>query len=89
MTRLQSERYHNDCMQHTFHSGRASVGVWGAISHNLKSVLVFLKPTGKKGIACNDYLEQVLKPVVGPAFQGQKGYKKGDAGDLDVEDVAP
>ena len=86
MTRLQSERYHDDCIQHTFHSGRASVGVWSAMIYNWKSELVFLKPTGKKGITCNDYLEQVLKPVVGPAFQGQKGYKKGDAGGLYVED---
>ena len=89
MTRLQSERYHDDCIQHTFHSGRASVGVWRAMIYNWKSELVFLKPTGKKGITCNDYLEQVLKPVVGPAFQGQKGYKKGDAGGLYVEDGAP
>jgi len=79
-TRMHSERYHDDCIQHTFPSSQASVGVWGAISYNMKSELVFLNPAGKKGITCNDYLEQVLKPVVGPAFQGQKGYKKGDPG---------
>ena len=65
------------------------MGVWGAISYNWKSELVFLKTTGKKGITCNDYLEQVLKPVVGPASQGQKGYTKGAAGGQYVEDGAP
>jgi len=63
--------------------------VWGAISYYWNSELVFLKPAGKKGITCHDYLEQVLKPVVGPGFQGQKGYKKGDAGSLYVEDGPP
>jgi len=52
------------------------VGVWSAISYDWKSELVFLKRAGKKGITCNNYLEQALKPVVGPAFQGQKGIRR-------------
>jgi hypothetical protein len=46
VTRLPSERYHDHCLQHTFHSGRGSVMVWGAISHNWKSPLIFLEGTG-------------------------------------------
>jgi len=91
VTRLHHQRYRHNCIQYTFHSSRASVGVWGAISYNWKSELrfKFLKPEGKKGITSDNYIEQVLKPVVGAAFQGQEGYKKGDPEGLYVEDGEP
>ncbi|PWW73240.1 hypothetical protein C7212DRAFT_39087, partial [Tuber magnatum] len=37
VTRLPHKHYHDHCLQHTFHSGRSSVHLWGAISHNWKS----------------------------------------------------
>jgi transposase len=89
VTRLSTERDHNDCIQHTFNSGRASVPVWGAISYNWKSELVFLKPTGKRGITASDYQHQVLEPIVGPAFNNYlTGYSPSSEG-LFVEDQAP
>jgi len=68
VTRLSSERYHKDCIQHTFNSGRASVPICGAISHKGKSSLVFLKPTGEHGITADNYHHQVLVPIVSAAF---------------------
>jgi hypothetical protein len=41
VTRLRHERYHDHCIDHDFQSGRASVMVWGAISYNWKSPLIF------------------------------------------------
>jgi transposase len=96
VTRLPTERYHDHCMQHDFHSGRGSVMVWGAISYNWKSPLIFLEGTGKKGVRAQDYLEQVLEPVVAPAFAGLLGYQGAEAKSLEggqhaqyVEDHAP
>lgn len=48
--------------------------VWDAISQNWKSPLVFLRGTGKKGVTAKDYQEQVLEPVVSPAFLGLYDY---------------
>ncbi|RPA79951.1 hypothetical protein BJ508DRAFT_200637, partial [Ascobolus immersus RN42] len=42
VTRKPNEKYHKDCIQKTFRSGRTSVMVWGAISYNWKSELVIL-----------------------------------------------
>jgi transposase len=88
VTRLPTERYHNHCLQHSFHSGRGSLIVWGAISHNWKSPLAFLKGTGKKGVTSNDYVVQVLGPIVSSAFHGLLGYDDSTGG-LFVEDQAP
>ena len=74
VTHLPHERYHDNCLQHTFHSGRGSVHVWGAISQDWKSPLIFLCDTGKKGVTAKDYQEQVLEPVVSPAFLGLYDY---------------
>ena len=63
--------------------------VWGAISYNWKSPLVFLEGTGKKGVGGQDYYDQVLEPVVGPAFNGLLGYSGYEKGGLYVEDHAP
>jgi hypothetical protein len=62
--------------------------VWGAISHNWKSPLVILEGTGARGVVTADYLEQVLEPVVAPAFYGLLGYD-GSGEAQYVEDQAP
>jgi hypothetical protein len=49
--------------------------VWGAISYNWKSPLIFLDSRGKRGVQVSDYLEQALEPVVALAFQGLFGYE--------------
>lgn len=88
VTRLTGERYHDHCLQHIFHSGRGSVMVWGAISHNWKSPLGFLKGSGRKRVTAKDYMEQVLEPVVAPPFSGLLRYDESSGG-LYVEDQAP
>ena len=60
--------------------------VWGAISYDWKSPLVFLEGTGKKGVQALDYYNQVLVPVVGPAFNGLLDYEGMEEGGLYVED---
>jgi hypothetical protein len=49
--------------------------VWGAISYNWKSPLIFLDGTGKRGVQVSDYLDQVLGPMVAPAFRGFWGMR--------------
>jgi len=89
VTRLSSERYHKDCIQHTFNSGHASVPILGAISHNGKSSLVFLKPTGKCGITADNYHHQVLVPIVSAAFHNSSvGFLALPEGQF-VKDQAP
>lgn len=103
VTRRTGERFHKDCIQHTFDSGRASIMVWGAISYNWKSELLIIestyKPTKKftkegepemkKSITSKDYKEQVLEVVVGPAFRGETEYEGYKYGGQFVEDAAP
>jgi hypothetical protein len=90
VTRLRHERYRGHCIDHDFQSSRASVMVWGAISYNWKSPLIFF---GRYRDQASDYLEQVLEPVVAPAFQGYEGYRAKQEEDeewgLYVEDYAP
>jgi hypothetical protein len=62
--------------------------VWGAISYDWKSPLVILEGTGRKGVRSEDYLEQVLKPIVSSAFHGFLGYDQSTGG-LFIEDQAP
>jgi hypothetical protein len=41
--------------------------VWGAISWNWKSLLIFMvKEEGRKGVCSQAYLNQVLEPVIFP-----------------------
>jgi hypothetical protein len=75
VARFRHERYYDHCIDHDFQGGWALVMVWGAISYNWKSPLIFLDGTGKRGVQAPDYLEQVLRPVVAPAFQGLLGYE--------------
>ena len=89
VTRLRGERYHDHCMEHSQRQGRGSVMVWGAISYDWKSPLVFLEGTGKSGVQALDYYNQVLEPIVGPAFNGLLDYKGMEEGGLYVEDQAP
>jgi len=64
------------------------VHIWGAISQNWKSPLVFLCGTGKKGVTAKDYQEQVLEPVVSPAFLGLYDYMASPDSQY-IEDQAP
>lgn len=40
--RQRGERHRLDCVQFTFHSGRTSVSIWGAIGYNFKSNLYLI-----------------------------------------------
>jgi transposase len=75
VTRLRHERYHDQSIYHDFQNDRASVIVCGAISYNWKSPLIFLDGTGKRGVQVSDYLDQVLGPMVAPAFRGLLGHE--------------
>ena len=59
------------------------------MSRDSKSPLVFLVGTGKRGVPGQNYLDQVLKPVIGPAFNRQLGYSSYEQGGLYVKDHAP
>jgi transposase len=65
--RKQGERDHLDCVQFTFHSGRDSVMVWGAIGYNFKSDLVIMRNEEKgKGITQRVYNDRILRgPLAG------------------------
>lgn len=71
-TRQPGEKYHTDCMYHTYHSGRTTIMVYGAISYNWKSPIIFIEGTGKRGgMTSKDYLRQVLVPLIGPAMRDE------------------
>ncbi|TGZ79880.1 hypothetical protein EX30DRAFT_379999 [Ascodesmis nigricans] len=77
------EKYHEDCVQPTFHSGRGS----GAKSYDWKSELVFIDKHGRKsggGMTTTDYLEQILKPIIAPAFCIGSGYNGGQKGNKSI-----
>ena len=88
VTRLPHKRYHDHCLQYTIHRARASVHVWGAISFDWKSALVFLVGTGKKGAAVKHYQEQVLERIIAPAFMGLQDYDASLEAEY-VKDQAP
>ncbi len=51
VTRSKREKWHQDCIQSVYRSGRKSFMVWGAIGWGFKSPLVFLiREHGKRGI---------------------------------------
>ena len=53
--------------------------VWGAISWDYKSPLIFLtRIEGKRGICSTAYLEQVLESIVFPHYDSLRGAKKRD-----------
>jgi hypothetical protein len=57
------------CIKSVYRSGRTSIMIWGAISWDWKSPLVFLeKEEHMKGICGHAYLTQVLEPVMFPYF---------------------
>lgn len=99
VTRRIGERFHAQCIQNNFQSGRTSVMIWGGISFGWKSELVFMEATEKasrggkdpvkKSIAAADYRDRVLIPIVGPAFNGHTDYKGYKHGGLYIEDQAP
>jgi hypothetical protein len=66
VTRKRGKRTHPTCIQHQFHRGGTTpVNAWGAIGYGYKSLLLFLKGTGKKGTFKQvDYLAQILEPYI-------------------------
>lgn len=60
ITRRKGERYHKDCIQSVYRSGRTSFMVWGAIGWGWKSRLIFLEKGESHGIDSYDYANQVL-----------------------------
>ena len=50
---------------------------------------MFLEGTGKKGVHGQDYYDQVLEPVIEPAFNGLSGYTGHKRESLYVLDHAP
>ena len=67
VTRRRGERYHKDCLQSVYRSGKIFFMVWGAIGWGFKSPLVFLdRVNGTRGINSVDYADQVLADVVKP-----------------------
>ena len=69
--RKADERYCLDCIQTHFRSGRTSFLVWGMVGWGYKSKLVFLQNLSgaRGGMTKEDYIKQVLLPVVSPYFQ--------------------
>jgi hypothetical protein len=74
VTRLPGEEYLPECIQPTFHSGRKSMMVWGAIANGRKGPLIRLNmsleeigevenPKRKRGRGMNGskYVTQVLR----------------------------
>jgi hypothetical protein len=66
VTRNLCERFCDNCIQHQFHrGGTIPVNAWGAIGHDYKSPLVFVKGSGKRGaFTQKDYLSQILTPHI-------------------------
>ncbi|RFU26349.1 hypothetical protein B7463_g9989, partial [Scytalidium lignicola] len=66
VTRNLCERFCENCIQHQFHRGSTTpVNAWGAIGHDYKSPLLFVKGSGKKGALTQmDYLSQILTPHI-------------------------
>jgi hypothetical protein len=63
VTRRNGERHYPICIQYQFHRGHTTpVNTWGAIGYGYKSLLLFVKGSGKKGaFTQKDYLAQILK----------------------------
>ena len=60
--RKRGERYRLDCIQFTFHSGRASFMAWAAIGYNFKSNLKILtNEKDAKGFNQKAYEHQILR----------------------------
>ena len=59
--RKKGERDYLDCVQFTFHSGRESFMVWGAIAYDFKGSLQIVTPeAGSKGFTQKGYARQIL-----------------------------
>lgn len=73
--RLPGERYCSYTCQNRYRSGRTSFAIWAAVGWNYKSPLVFLDGHGAKGECTRqDYIEQVLEPVVALASEALEQY---------------
>ena len=63
------EKRCQSCIRSTYRSGRVTVMIWGAISWDWKSPLMFLeKEKGAKGVNSRVYRDQVLIPIIFPLF---------------------
>lgn len=88
VTGLSGEWFHDHCLQHSFPNVTGSVIVCGEIMYDWKSPLVFLKSIGRKGVIAKNYMEQVLEPIVAPAFSDLFRFNESSRG-LYVENQAP
>jgi hypothetical protein len=70
VTNIDNESYRDHCMEHEIYGDSVFLIIWGAISHNWMSPLIFLESAGKDRIQVEDYYEPVLEPVVSLAFSG-------------------
>ena len=63
VTRKKGERFYPTCIQNQLHQPKTQpCNVWGTIGYNYKSLLIFLKGSGKGGSLTQlDYLAQVLQ----------------------------
>jgi hypothetical protein len=69
VTRRIDEKRCQSCIRSIYRSGRMSVMIWGAISWDYKSELVFIEKFPEhRGIYSKAYLQEVLEPVVFPLF---------------------
>ncbi len=74
----KGEHYHSACCESVFKSNSTFIPIWGGISYNWKSSLMFLKEHEKqREITMKDYKKQVIEAVVRPAFQAEWGQKDG------------
>jgi len=72
----KEKRYHSACCESVFKLNSTFISIWGEISYNWKSSLMFLKEHEKQEkITMKDYKKQVIKAVVRPAFQTKWGQK--------------
>lgn len=72
--RTDQERYCPDCLQHRYHSGRATFSIWAAIGWDFKSELIFIESHGSGGgMSKEDYKEQILTRYVGPLLKDKLG----------------
>ena len=83
-----------NCIQHQLYQGHTtSVSAWGAVGFGYKSLLIFVKGSGKaNALKQVDYLSQILEPYIQPilkAFAAIIHLLRPSAEPLFIEDSNP